>query len=372
MAQSEAKAATQPDAKAATQPDAKATTQPDAKAAPLPEAKATIQSEAKNKTSSDLTAQLIKRVHELYEELGREEVRVVQDWDKGEEKIQKPGIGVEPKPEAKAEAEPEAKSKVKDEPTPNSKAKSLSDVSAGPIPEAKTESKTESKQETQAQPKTDAKTATKPDIKTGKPKSKKKGQSSGKGNTAQSDGRKLKDLPLAEVQKQLSSSADGLSKTEAQTRLEKYGYNELTEKKNSAILKFLSYFWGPIPIMIMVAAILSAVLRHWPDLAVIVALLLINAVVGFREEHQAGNVIAALKQKLAVLAKVKRDGVWASIPARELVPGDVVRVRIGDIVPADGRLFAGEPVEVDQSALTGESLPVEHKPGDAVYSGSII
>ena len=368
----EAKAEPQPEAKPSTPPEAQTVPQPEAKAASQPEAKATIQSEAKNKTSSDLTAQLVKRVHELYEELGREEVRVVQDWDKGEEKIQKPESGVEPKPEAKTEAESEAESKVKNEPTPNSKAKPLSDVSAGPIPEAKTESKTESKQETQARPKPDAKTATKPDIKTGKPKSKKKGQSSGKGTTSQSDGQKLKDLPLAEVQKQLSSSADGLNKTEAQTRLEKYGYNELTEKKNSAILKFLSYFWGPIPIMIMVAAVLSAVLRHWPDLAVIVALLLINAVVGFREEYQAGNVIAALKQKLAVLAKVKRDGVWASIPAREVVPGDVIRVRIGDIVPADARLFAGEPVEVDQSALTGESLPVEHKPGDAVYSGSII
>ena len=248
----------------------------------------------------------------------------------------------------------------------------MSGVNAGSKPEATNESSTESKQQAQAQPKPDTKTETTPDTKTGKPKGRKKGQSQGNGNTAQSDGQKLKDLPLADVQKQLSSSADGLSKAEVQTRLEKYGYNELIEKKNSAILKFLSYFWGPIPIMIIIAAVLSAVLRHWPDLGVIVALLLLNAIVGFREEHQAGNVIAALKKKLAVLAKVKRDGVWVSIPSRELVPGDVVRVRIGDIVPADARLFDGEPVEVDQSALTGESLPVEHKSGDAVYSGSII
>jgi H+-transporting ATPase len=95
-------------------------------------------------------------------------------------------------------------------------------------------------------------------------------------------------------------------------------------------------------------------------------------VVGFREEYQAGNVIAALKQKLAVQAKVKRDGAWASVPARELVPGDVIRLRIGDIVPADARLLEGDSVEVDQSALTGESLPVERKSGEAVYSGSII
>jgi H+-transporting ATPase len=182
----------------------------------------------------------------------------------------------------------------------------------------------------------------------------------------------LKELPVEELLKRLAVSADGLGKTEAQHRLEKYGYNELPEKKASPVLKFLSYFWGPIPIMIMIAAVLSGVLRHWPDLGVILALLVLNAVVGFREEYQAGNVIAALKQKLAVQAKVKRDGSWTSVPARELVPGDVIRVRIGDIVPADAKLLEGEPVDVDQSALTGESLPVERKVGDAVYSGSIL
>jgi len=205
-----------------------------------------------------------------------------------------------------------------------------------------------------------------------KPIGEKQGQHQGKDKMTQSAERQLKDLPLPEMQKQLSSSPDGLSKAEAQKRLEKYGYNELPEKKDSPVLKFLSYFWGPIPGMIMVAAILSGILRHWPDLGVILVLLVMNAVVGFREEYQAGNVIAALKQKLAVQAKVKRDGAWASVPARELVPGDVIRLRIGDIVPADARLLEGDSVEVDQSALTGESLPVERKSGEAVYSGSII
>jgi len=179
-------------------------------------------------------------------------------------------------------------------------------------------------------------------------------------------------LPLAELQQRLKSSSDGLGADEARTRLAQYGYNELTEKKTNPILKFLSYFWGPIPGMIAVAAILSALLQHWDDLGVIVALLLMNGIVGFREEYQAGNAIAALKAKLALQARVKRDGAWATVPARELVPGDMVRLRIGEIVPADARLLEGDPVEVDQSALTGESLPVEHKSGDAVYSGSII
>ena len=124
--------------------------------------------------------------------------------------------------------------------------------------------------------------------------------------------------------------------------------------------------------MIIIAAILSGILHHWPDLGVILVLLVMNAVVGFREEYQAGNVIAALKQKLAVQAKVKRDGAWTSVSAREIVPGDIIRLRIGDIVPADARLLEGDSVEVDQSALTGESLPVERKSGEDVYSGSII
>jgi H+-transporting ATPase len=180
------------------------------------------------------------------------------------------------------------------------------------------------------------------------------------------------DLAIPELLSHLATSPDGLSQAEAQRRLDQYGYNELPEKKVNPVLKFLSYFWGPIPGMIIVAAILSGVLRHWPDLGVILALLVMNAVVGFREEHQAGNAIAALKEKLAVQANVRRDGKWSTIPARELVLGDIIRLRIGNIIPADAKLLDGDPVLVDQSALTGESLPVEHKPGDAVYSGSIL
>jgi H+-transporting ATPase len=182
----------------------------------------------------------------------------------------------------------------------------------------------------------------------------------------------LATLPVSEVFSRLQSSADGLSGEEAKKRLDRYGPNELAEEKGNLLLKFLSYFWGPIPVMIMVAALLSGILRHWPDLGVIAALLVLNAVVGFHEEHQAGNAIAALKAKLSVRADVRRDGRWASIAAREVVPGDVVRLRIGNIVPADARLLDGDPVQVDQSALTGESLPVEHKAGEAVFSGSIL
>jgi H+-transporting ATPase len=182
----------------------------------------------------------------------------------------------------------------------------------------------------------------------------------------------LKTLPMAEVEKKLNSSPEGLTDAEAKKRLTQYGPNEIEEKRTNPLLKFLSYFWGPIPWMIEVAVILSGVVRHWPDFFIILLLLFANAVVGFWEERQAGNAIDALKAKLAIKARVRRDGKWINPPARELVPGDAIRLRLGDIVPADARLLDGDEVSVDQSALTGESLPATRKPGEAVFSGSIV
>ncbi len=182
----------------------------------------------------------------------------------------------------------------------------------------------------------------------------------------------LTTISMVELQKILASSPDGLSQHEAQKRLSQYGPNEIEEKKVNPFLKFLTYFWGPIPWMIEAAVILSGLVRHWPDFFIILILLVANAVVAFWEEHQAGNAIAALKAKLAIKARVKRDGQWIAPAARDLVPGDVIRLRLGDIVPADARLLDGDPVEVDQSALTGESLPATRKSGEAVFSGSIM
>ncbi|MEA5472369.1 cation-transporting P-type ATPase [Spirulina sp. 06S082] len=182
----------------------------------------------------------------------------------------------------------------------------------------------------------------------------------------------LKTLSMAQLEAKLESSPEGLSQDEASKRLKHYGPNEIKEEKTNPYLKFLSYFWGPIPWMIEVAVILSGIVGHWPDFFIILLLLVANAVVGFWEEHEAGNAIAALKSKLSVKARVKRDGKWIAPPSRELVPGDLIRLRLGDIVPADARLRSGDSVEVDQSALTGESLPVTRKPGEAVFSGSIL
>jgi H+-transporting ATPase len=182
----------------------------------------------------------------------------------------------------------------------------------------------------------------------------------------------LKTLPLEEVEKKLRASPDGLTQAEAQKRLTQYGPNEIAEKKTNPFLKFLSYFWGPIPWMIEIAVILSGVVRHWPDFFIILLLLVANAVVGFWEERQAGSAIAALKARLAITARVRRDGKWVTPAARELVPGDAIQLRLGDIVPADARLLSGDPIQVDESALTGESLPATRKAGDAVFSGSIV
>lgn len=165
---------------------------------------------------------------------------------------------------------------------------------------------------------------------------------------------------------------DGLSGTEAQARLAKFGENRIDEKRASPWRKLLSYFRGPIPWMIEVAALLSAAARRWEDFTVIAILLLINAGVGFCEECKADNAIAALKQRLAPVARVLRDGTWRDIPARELVRGDLVFLRLGAIVPADVELVSGDYLRVDQSALTGESLPVDKQVGDTAYSGSLV
>lgn len=163
----------------------------------------------------------------------------------------------------------------------------------------------------------------------------------------------LKSLPMPEVEKKLGSSSDGLTQAEAEKRLTKYGPNEIEEKKTNVFLKFFTYFWGPIPWMIEISVILSGIAQHWPDFFIILLLLIANSVVGFWEEHSAGNAIKALKDKLAIKARVKRDGKWTTPEARDLVPGDVIRLRLGDIVPADARLLEGDPLAVDQSALTG-------------------
>ncbi len=190
-------------------------------------------------------------------------------------------------------------------------------------------------------------------------------------NEVNSSAKDLEKISLEELFEKLSSGETGLGAQEAGERLHQYGYNEIVEKKTSPILKFIGYFWGPIPWMIEAAAVLSIVVGHWTDLMIILVMLIFNALVGFWQEYQASNALEALKSQLALKARVRRDGKWQGIIARELVPGDVIRLRPGDIIPADVRLFDGDYINVDESALTGESLPVDKSRGDVAYSGSI-
>jgi H+-transporting ATPase len=190
-------------------------------------------------------------------------------------------------------------------------------------------------------------------------------------NETQISTKSAQNTESTELMKQLETSTQGLSTEEAQQRRERLGANEIPEKHTSALVKFLGYLWGPIPWMIEAAAILSLIVHHWVDLVIIVILLLFNAGVGFWQEYQAGNAVAALKKKLALKSRVRRDGTWQLLNARELVPGDIIRLRLGDIIPADAKLIDGDYLSVDQSALTGESLPVNKESGDIVYSGSV-
>jgi H+-transporting ATPase len=167
------------------------------------------------------------------------------------------------------------------------------------------------------------------------------------------------------------STETGLSDAEAQARLQRYGRNVLEEKRASLLKTLLGYFWGPIPWMIEAAAILSAIAGDWNDFTIVVALLVFNALIGFWEEHKAANALDALKRALALKARVLRGNQWQVIDAAELVPGDVVRLRLGDVIPADVKLLSGDFLSVDQSALTGESLPVNKQPGETAYAGSV-
>ncbi len=147
--------------------------------------------------------------------------------------------------------------------------------------------------------------------------------------------------------------------------------NELVDKEAGNLEKFLLFFWGPIAWMIEAAALLSLLMGHWADLTIIMVLLIYNAVSGFWQERRASDALAALKAGLAPRATALRDGQFAAIDAAEVVPGDVLRIKLGEVVPADVRFIDGEYISIDQTALTGESLPVSKKVGDEGYSGSI-
>jgi plasma-membrane proton-efflux P-type ATPase len=163
----------------------------------------------------------------------------------------------------------------------------------------------------------------------------------------------------------------GLTRAEVETRRQEHGYNEVAEQERHPVLMFLGKFWGVSAWMLELIMGLSAVLGKYSDLAVVGALLVVNAVLGFMQERRAAGVVETLRRRLQVSARVLREGRWQAIPARELVPGDIVRARPGDIIPADVKLLAGD-LSVDESALTGESQDVDKAPGGVLSSGSVV
>ncbi|RZC74483.1 hypothetical protein C5167_049963 [Papaver somniferum] len=187
----------------------------------------------------------------------------------------------------------------------------------------------------------------------------------------------LENIDLEGVFENLKCTREGLSSEAVEERLKLFGYNKLEEKKESKILKFLGFMWNPLSWVMEAAAIMAVALTQpgekpadYHDFAGIMVLLIVNSTISFIEENNAGNAAAALMAGLAPKAKVLRDGKWNEEDAAVLVPGDIVSIKLGDIIPADARLLEGDPLKIDQSALTGESLPVTKNPGDGVYSGS--
>jgi H+-transporting ATPase len=183
----------------------------------------------------------------------------------------------------------------------------------------------------------------------------------------------LEKIPVEQVLTTLAVKADqGLTGEQAQKRLAQYGPNAIVAKEKSLAAKIIGYFLGPIAYMIEAAALVSAILGHWQDFIIISALLIFNAVLDLWQDMKASNALAALKKGLAPEATALRDGKWDTVDAATLVPGDIVKIRLGMIVPADLRMVSGDYAAIDQAALTGESLPVAKKVGDEAYSGSVV
>lgn len=180
----------------------------------------------------------------------------------------------------------------------------------------------------------------------------------------------FKTLSLEETLAKLNASADGLASSEASARLARLGLNAIEEKKTHPLAQYLSRYWGPMPWLLEIAIVLAAFLGHVTESVIIFLLLSINAVIGFMHQRNASKALELLKKRLAVNARVLRDRNWQTIDAIKLVPGDIILVKLGDIVPADVKIVRGN-LSVDESSLTGESLPAERSENSIVYSSSI-
>lgn len=182
-----------------------------------------------------------------------------------------------------------------------------------------------------------------------------------------------KTVNIEEEYKRLGSRPEGLTSDEAHEKLEQFGRNELPKKKTNFVLKYLMYFWSPLAWAMEIAAIVSICLVDYLDFILICVLLILNATIGFYEEFSSGKAVEALQKSLALNCKCMRDGVLEKqFPVEELVPGDIISIRLGDVVPADCYLLGDGEAKIDQSSLTGESLPSTKREGDICYSGTAV
>src|ERR1035437_6544332 len=180
-----------------------------------------------------------------------------------------------------------------------------------------------------------------------------------------------KKISLEETYKLLGTTAEGLSDSEVKNRLEKFGYNELVETKQNSFLEFILRYWGFMPWLLELAMGLAFALGHYFEGIIIFTLLTVNAIIGQIHSRGSQKIIDLLKKRLAIQSKVLRNKKWSEEDAKGIVDGDIISVKLGDIIPADTKIISGE-LSVDQSALTGESLPVEIQPSEIIYSASVV
>lgn len=180
-----------------------------------------------------------------------------------------------------------------------------------------------------------------------------------------------KKMPSEDIIKYLETTVDGLSEDEADKRIKYFGYNEIEERKKKTLLNFFKRYWGPMPWLLELAIVLNVILKHYTESGVIFLLLTINAVIGYMQSQNSQKAVEMLKNKLEIKAKVLRDSKWIFKKAKDIVPGDIINIKLGDLVPADVSIISGE-ISADESALTGESMPKNLHQSDIIYSSSIV
>ncbi len=178
-------------------------------------------------------------------------------------------------------------------------------------------------------------------------------------------------MPLEETATHEEAEFAGLSSAQAASLRAEFGPNAVVEEKIHPLKRFVRHFWAPVPWMLEAVVALQLILGEWLTGSMIAALLLLNVLLAAVQESRANSALALLKQRLTLRSRVKRDGAWIDAPAADLVPGDIVQVSLGDVIPADVLIVDGSLL-LDQSMLTGESIPAETEAGKTAFAGAMV